>query len=193
MLTFPSPPCFSEALPATQMAESSFSGDAWTPVQEIVRLNFKALHDVVKAHGEALKSVEKGVASKVGRHEFTSSLTEKVGVTELTTTFEELSRVIDDKADARDTSALVERMVGRSEVQAALAAKADVSEVQRCLDTKAGLSETNALIETLQASRCHLPAPHAQRQNALRPGRSSLLTDGLVMVHRRVARRRKCG
>ena len=34
-------------------------------VPEIVRLNFKALHDVVKAHGEALKSVEKTVASKV--------------------------------------------------------------------------------------------------------------------------------
>ena len=44
------------------MDDASFQG-----VPEIVRLNFKALHDVVKAHGEALKSVEKAVANKVSR------------------------------------------------------------------------------------------------------------------------------
>ena len=123
-----------------------YGSDAWTPVQEIVRLNFKALHDVVKAHGEALKSVEKSVANKVSRPEHTAAMTEKVSVNELTTTFEELSRVIDNKADARDTSSIVDRMVNRSEVQAALAEKADVADVQRCLDAKAGLDETQQLI-----------------------------------------------
>ena len=123
-----------------------YGSDAWTPVQEIVRLNFKALHDVVKAHGEALKSVEKSVANKVSRPEHTAAMTEKVSVNELTTTFEELSRVIDNKADARDTSSIVDRMVNRGEVQAALAEKADVADVQRCLDAKAGLDETQQLI-----------------------------------------------
>ena len=125
-------------------------GGDWQPVQEIVRLNFKALHDLVSAHGDALKSVEKAVAQKCGKPELTAALSEKVSVTELTTTFEELSRVIDDKADARDTSALVERMAGRAEVQAALAAKADVSEVQRCLDAKAGASDTAQKLEQLE-------------------------------------------
>ena len=128
-----------------------YGSDAWTPVQEIVRLNFKALHDVVKAHGEALKSVEKSVANKVNRQEHTAALTEKVSVNELTTTFEELSRVIDNKADARDTSSIVERMAGRSEVQAALADKADVADVQRCLDAKAGLAETQQLFSGVEA------------------------------------------
>ena len=109
----------------------TMSTDDFAGVPEIVRLNFKALHDVVKAHGEALKSVEKAVANKVGRPEHTASLQEKVSVNELTTTFEELSRVIDNKADARDTSAIVERMTSRAELQAALAEKADVTEVQR--------------------------------------------------------------
>ena len=122
---------------------------SWEPVQEIVRLNFKALHDVVKAHGEAIKSVEKQMSSKVGRPEHAAALTEKVSVSELTTTFEELSRVIDDKADARDTSALVDRMAGRAEVQAALSAKADVEEVQRCLDAKASASEVHHKLSQL--------------------------------------------
>ena len=128
------------------MDDASFQG-----VPEIVRLNFKALHDVVKAHGEALKSVEKAVANKVGRPEHTAAMQEKVSVAELTTTFEELSRVIDNKADARDTSAIVERMTSRAELQAALADKADVSEVQRCLDAKAGASDTQQLLTALEA------------------------------------------
>ena len=129
---------------------ADMTGGEWQPVQEIVRLNFKALHDIVKAHGEALKSVEKSVANKVARNEFSAALTEKVSVSELTTTFEELSRVIDNKADARDTSAIVERMTSRAEVQSALAEKADVSEVQRCLDAKAGLSETQTLLSNYE-------------------------------------------
>ena len=36
-------------------------------VPEIVRLNFKALHDVIKAHGEAIKSVEKAAAGYRGQ------------------------------------------------------------------------------------------------------------------------------
>ena len=105
------------------MDDASFQG-----VPEIVRLNFKALHDVVKAHGEALKSVEKAVANKVGRPEHTAAMQEKVSVAELTTTFEELSRVIDNKADARDTSAIVERMTSRAELQAAL--RSEISELR---------------------------------------------------------------
>ena len=120
-------------------------------VPEIVRLNFKALHDVVKAHGEALKSIEKAVTNKVSRPEHLASLQEKVSVGELTSTFQELSKVIDNKADARDTSAIVERMASRAELQGALAEKADVSEVQRCLDAKAGAAETQQLVAALEA------------------------------------------
>ena len=135
--------------------DDSVGGVEWQPVQEIVRLNFKALHDVVKAHGEALKSVEKAVGSKVNRQEHQALLAEKVSASELSNTFEELSRVIDDKADARDMNALVQRMAGRAEVQAALASKADVTEVQRCLDAKAGVAEVqqkSAQLESRLAS-----------------------------------------
>ena len=119
-----------DAADAAMKLEAGLGDDAeWQPVQEVVRLNFKALHDVVKAHGDQIKAIEKGVGGKISRSELASQMTEKASVNELTTTFEELSRVIDAKADARDTSSIIERKAGRSEVQAALAAKADVSEV----------------------------------------------------------------
>merc|ERR1712185_635942 len=74
----------------------------WQPVQEIVRLTFKALHDVVKAQGETLKNVEKTLGHKVSKPDLTTSLSEKVNINELRHTFEELSQVIDAKADAQD-------------------------------------------------------------------------------------------
>ncbi len=123
----------------------------WRPVQEIVRLNFKALHDVVKAHGDAIKGLEKSVGSKVSKADHNMSLAEKANIAELSTTFDELSRVIDEKADARDHGSLLERKAGRAEVQAALSQKADVDEVQRCLDEKAGVAEMQAQIAELEA------------------------------------------
>ena len=133
----------------TDMASIELELGAGVP--EIVRLNFKALHDVVKAHGEALKAIEKAVTNRVSRPEHLASLQEKVSVGELTSTFQDLSKVIDNKADARDTSAIVERMASRAELQGALAEKADVSEVQRCLDAKAGAAETQQLVAALEA------------------------------------------
>ena len=103
----------------------------WVEVPEIVRLTFKALHDVVKAQGEAIKNLERGLAQKVGKSEQASALAEKVNLSEIGQTFDELSRVIDAKADGADVAAALERKAGRSEVQAALKLKADVGEVQR--------------------------------------------------------------
>ena len=139
------------------------NGD-WQPVQEIVRLNFKALHDLVGAHGDALKSAEKAVASKVGKSELTAALSEKVSVTELTTTFEELSRIIDDKADARDTGALVERMAGRAEVQAALAQHGVVAHVEQhvAAGAKARVRVAHHLAEELRLPPAHRREAHVR-------------------------------
>eukprot|EP00965_Chrysotila_dentata_P206528 6183583-Pleurochrysis_carterae.AAC.2 len=50
----------------------------WRPVHEIVRLTFKALHDVVKAQGEAIRNIERGLALKQSKHEAATALAQKV-------------------------------------------------------------------------------------------------------------------
>ena len=119
----------------------------WQPVPEIVRLTFKALHDVVKAQGEQIKTLEKTMLQKVSKGDHAAALAEKVNLSELTHTFEELSRVIDSKADAQDVAAAVEKKANRSEVTAALKLKTDVAEVQRCLDEKANVDELQTAID----------------------------------------------
>jgi hypothetical protein len=142
----------------------------WQPVQEIVRLTFKALHDVVKAQGENIKALEKQVAQKVSKGDHAAALAEKVNLSELTHTFEELSRVIDAKADSQEVQAAIERKASRADLQTGLKLKADVSEVQRCLDEKANVDELQQAIERLEerteTSEKRLAALLATKANA---------------------------
>ena len=121
----------------------------WQPVPEIVRLNFQSLHDVMKAHGDKLRSLEKSVAGRVAKLELDAALQDKVGVGELTSSVEDLSRILDDKADARDTLSALSSLASRTELQGALSSHA--SEVQRRLDAKASMQEVKEVLVSLEA------------------------------------------
>lgn len=118
-------------------------------VPEIVQLNIKSLHDLIKAQGEALKAAEKNLVNKVTRPDLTAALQEKVSVSELTKSLEQLMSVMDNKADARDTGAVLQRMATRHDVKRSLAEKADLHTVQQCLDAKADAHEAQRLLESL--------------------------------------------
>merc|ERR1711871_194063 len=57
--------------------EDLLSGlNEWRNIQDIVRVTFKALHDVVKAQGEAIRALERAVASKANSDDVTHAVTE---------------------------------------------------------------------------------------------------------------------
>eukprot|EP00967_Tisochrysis_lutea_P062456 scaffold80176_cov25-Tisochrysis_lutea.AAC.2 len=125
----------------------------WRPVQEIVRLTFKALHDVVRAQAEAIRNLEKALGAKVSRPEHAATLAEKVSISELSHTFDDLSKIIDAKLDAADAAGVLESKADRSATEAALQSKADHADVQRCLDAKADADELHRLFDELEARR----------------------------------------
>ncbi|MEW5309245.1 MAG: hypothetical protein WDW38_001144 [Sanguina aurantia] len=55
----------------------------WRNIQDIVRLTFKAFHDVLKAQGEAMKALERSVDTKAGRTETTLTLQTKANTSEV--------------------------------------------------------------------------------------------------------------
>jgi hypothetical protein len=125
----------------------------WRPVQEIVRLTFKALHDVVRAQADAIRNLEKGLTAKVSKPEATALLAEKVNISELSQTFDELSQIIDNKLDLTDAASALDAKADRAATQATLQHKADHSEVQRCLDAKADVEEVQRLLNEMEARR----------------------------------------
>lgn len=117
---------------------------------DLVKLNIKALRDVVKAQGDAIKNLTKLLAAKMDRSDLAAALHEKANVSELTAAIEQLSSEVDNKADARDTSAVLQQMAKTKDVATALATKANVAEVQKCLDGKADTSGTQRLLAQLE-------------------------------------------
>ena len=52
-------------------------GEFVTELQDIVRVTFKAFHDVLRAQGDTIKALERNVDTKAGRAEMSASLQQK--------------------------------------------------------------------------------------------------------------------
>ena len=55
----------------------------WRNIQDIVRLTFKALSDVVKAQGETLKELERQMPQKTSKSEMQAALSTKASLTDM--------------------------------------------------------------------------------------------------------------
>lgn len=126
---------------------------------DLVRLNIKAINEVVKAHGDALKQVNKAIADRVSTRDLAAALQAKVGVEEMRAHISELESVVDNKADARDTSSILETL--RKDVHRSGGKKANVEDVQRCLNQLEARIDTldERIAEALQARQPPPPPP----------------------------------
>lgn len=105
-----------------------------------MRLTFKAFHDVLKAQGEAIKTLERAVDNKANAAEVDAALQQRAAASDFAAQLMELSSAVAGKADAVDVAAQLDRRAMKSDVHAAfqaqeelmnygLAQKADVTDV----------------------------------------------------------------
>ena len=103
----------------------------WRNIQDIVRLTFKALSDVVKAQGAKIHELEQGVAARPTKSEISVSLSEKANLKDLNQlisdldnyqpepsnyySIEELRRYTDRKADQSEVEKQIENLHSRLE------------------------------------------------------------------------------
>jgi len=98
----------------------------WINIQDIVKLTFKALFDVVKAQGEAISNLELIIPTKATKTEVNSSLSTKANMTDLSRTLaeltssiesrptmEEVRRMMIEKADQEEVNRIAQEMVSR--------------------------------------------------------------------------------
>ena len=71
----------------------------WRNIQDIVRLTFKAFHDVLKAQGDAIKTLERVVDTKANRNEVASALAAKASSVEMSGRLHDLETQLFRKAD----------------------------------------------------------------------------------------------
>ena len=123
----------------------------WRAVQDIVRLTFKALSDVVKSQGASLKEIEAQLPGKALKSEMSQCLLMKNNYTELTRSLSELTALVEGKMNTDDVYSIVEDKVSRNDLQYLLGAKASYEELQTSLSEKADLNEVQSELRALRA------------------------------------------
>lgn len=123
----------------------------WRSVQDIVRLTFKALSDVVKSQGASLKELELQVPAKATKSEISQCIMMKNNYTETIRTVSELKSAIEGKMSIDDVYSIVEEKVSRNDLQYLLGTKASYEELRSSLSEKADIREVQTELRALRA------------------------------------------
>lgn len=113
----------------------------WRNIQDIVRLSFKALTDVVRVHGESLRELERQVASKASKAEVNSGLSLKANTTDVSGTISEIIASLEGKISLDDCQTILRDYVLRSDFQYIVSNKASLDDIKRIIESQVSGSE----------------------------------------------------
>jgi DNA-binding IscR family transcriptional regulator len=114
----------------------------WRNIQDIVRLTFKALTDVVKAQGETLRELERQMPTRASKAELNSGLSLKASISDITRTIAEVASSLETKLSFDDCqSILKDNYISKSDFQYLMSNKASIDEVRNLMDSKISASE----------------------------------------------------
>jgi hypothetical protein len=113
----------------------------WRNIQDIVRLTFKAMSDVLKAQGAAIRDLERQMPLKSSKAELQSALSQKASLTDLSEQAAELAAMVESRGPLLDLQAQIEQKVSRSDLSYLLGTRPTVEEVKGLLESKASLRD----------------------------------------------------
>ncbi|KAG2483934.1 hypothetical protein HYH03_017254 [Edaphochlamys debaryana] len=140
----------------------------WRNIQDIVRLTFKAFHDVLRAQGDAIKALERSVDAKASRAELTASMQQKANAADMAARLRELETLLSTKADTSD----MERRALKTEVDASL--RTQMGDVYALLRSKAEDAEAKAFKEHTDRQLSSLRADMTRLGSGLEAARGAL-------------------
>ena len=108
-------------------------------------MQFKAFHDVLRAQGDTIRSLEAQLEDKAS-HAQVVRIAEALGAPgTLRATLAELGGALADKVDAAELHSALARRVTRADLEAAIEGRPRLAEVQHALDMKATTEDVDAL------------------------------------------------
>ena len=108
-------------------------------------MQFKAFHDVLRAQGDTIRSLEAQLEDKAS-HAQVTRIAEALGAPgTLRATLAELGGALADKVDAAELHSALARRVTRADLEAAIEGRPRLAEVQHALDMKATTEDVDAL------------------------------------------------
>ena len=151
-------PTMKHATPSSTVYSPSIAQDLlngtneWINIQDIVKLTFKALFDVVKAQGEAIRDLEQLMPTKATKAEVNSALSGKANIADVSKTLAEISANIESRATFGDMQRMLAQKADRDE----LSKTVPRSEVETLFKNdkaiESDMSNLNTVIENMQRS-----------------------------------------
>jgi hypothetical protein len=89
----------------------------WRNIQEIVRSTFKALCEVVRSQGVAIRELEKQLSTKVTKSELNSGLNIKANVADVMRTFSEVASNIESRPTMEEIHSYLDDKVSKTDLQ----------------------------------------------------------------------------
>ena len=123
----------------------------WRNVQDVVRLTFKALSDVVKAQGSAIRDLERQMPQKLSKAEAQTLLSQKVSSSELTGHLADLQALIESRGPLMDLQTQLEQKVSRSDLTFMLGSRPTAEEVKTLVDAKVARRDLDAAADMILA------------------------------------------
>ena len=104
----------------------------WRNIQDVIRSTFKALHDVIKAQGDAVKHLERQLEAKANAADVQAALLRKANISDVNRSLTDITHALESKAGVYD----LEQRPDRQEVQQALQGKASAEQAAAELASK---------------------------------------------------------
>ncbi|GIL69541.1 hypothetical protein Vretimale_13635 [Volvox reticuliferus] len=159
-----------QSMPSTSLVLDDLTQglNEWRNIQDIVRLTFKAFHDVLRTQAEAIKAIERSVDTKASRAEMAASLQQKANAADLAARMKEMETQMAQKADAAD----MERRALKTEMDASM--RTQMTDIYNLLRAKAEDSEFKAFKEHADRQLSALRADVTRLGSGLEATRTAL-------------------
>jgi len=109
----------------------------WRNIQDIIRLTFKALSDVVKAQGQGIQELERQMQTRVTKAELQSAVSNKANATDVSSWIAEVQAGLNSRVPYLDIQNVLDEKISRADLQYLLGNKVSVEEVRNMLEAKA--------------------------------------------------------
>lgn len=123
----------------------------WRNIQDIIKLTLKAVCDVVRTQGLAIRELERVLPTKCNKSELNAGLSLKANVSDVSRTVADVAASIDTKLSIEDVQQMLQEKVTKTDLQYMMSNKVSVEELSRVLENKTNAHEINASLQALDA------------------------------------------
>lgn len=135
------------------IADSLLDGvTEWRAVQDVIRLTFRALTDVVRAQGGSLNELEHQLPHCLKKEELDYAMSFKANASDLARAAAELRNSLESKLNLDDVYEVIDDKVTKAELYQGLQSRVTLDDFRAALDSKADLREVQAELRALRGA-----------------------------------------